>query len=314
MFCIVPSAVGGKKIKPTATQARRPVMPEGPEIRRVATRIHKVLAGREACEVQFTQPRVAAYGPRLSGHTVAWVSSRGKALLTHFDNGLTVYSHNQLYGRWYLTRRDKPPRTNRTLRLAIHTETHSALLFSASEIEVHTPETLLQQKYLSRLGPDALDDRVAWRDILHRLQDKKFAGRSLAALYLDQSFVAGIGNYLRSEILFKAKVNPFDRPKDLSRGQLGALARNTLELTRQAYATSGVTNSPARVKRLQTQGLSRRHYRHLVFDRQHADCYHCGGEIERIEVSSRRIYLCQACQPRQSDQLRPNKSAIGDER
>ncbi|NCF45891.1 MAG: endonuclease VIII [Proteobacteria bacterium] len=289
-------------------------MPEGPEIRRVATRIHKVLAGREACEVQFTQPRVAAYGPRLSGHTVAWVSSRGKALLTHFDNGLTVYSHNQLYGRWYLTRRDKPPRTNRTLRLAIHTETHSALLFSASEIEVHTPETLLQQKYLSRLGPDALDDRVAWRDILHRLQDKKFAGRSLAALYLDQSFVAGIGNYLRSEILFKAKVNPFDRPKDLSRGQLGALARNTLELTRQAYATSGVTNSPARVKRLQTQGLSRRHYRHLVFDRQHADCYHCGGEIERIEVSSRRIYLCQACQPRQSDQLRPNKSAIGDER
>lgn len=314
MFCIVLSAVGGKKIKPTATQARRPVMPEGPEIRRVATRIHKVLAGREACEVQFTQPRVAAYGPRLSGHTVAWVSSRGKALLTHFDNGLTVYSHNQLYGRWYLTRRDKPPRTNRTLRLAIHTETHSALLFSASEIEVHTPETLLQQKYLSRLGPDALDDRVAWRDILHRLQDKKFAGRSLAALYLDQSFVAGIGNYLRSEILFKAKVNPFDRPKDLSRGQLGALARNTLELTRQAYATSGVTNSPARVKRLQTQGLSRRHYRHLVFDRQHADCYHCGGEIERIEVSSRRIYLCQACQPRQSDQLSPNKSAIGDER
>jgi formamidopyrimidine-DNA glycosylase len=36
----------------------------------------------------------------------------------------------------------------------------------------------------------------------------------------------------------------------------------------------------------------------LVFDRKHEDCYHCGGEIERIEVSSRRIYLCQACQPR----------------
>ena len=33
---------------------------------------------------------------------------------------------------------------NRTLRLAIYTK-HSALLFSASDIEVHTPESLLQQ-------------------------------------------------------------------------------------------------------------------------------------------------------------------------
>ena len=272
-------------------------MPEGPEIRRVATRIHKVLAGREAQKVVFTQPGVAGFGPKLSGQQVEWVSSRGKALLTRFDGGLTIYSHNQLYGRWYICRRDKPPRTNRTLRLAIYTETHSALLFSASDIEVHTPESLLQQKYLARLGPDALDERVTWRDILRRLQDRRFAGRSLAALYLDQSFVAGIGNYLRSEILFHSRVNPFDRPKDLTRRQLGTLARNTLDLTRQAYATAGVTNTPGRVKRLQAKGLSRRRYRHLVFDRPKESCYQCGDTVERIEVSGRRIYLCQSCQP-----------------
>ena len=271
-------------------------MPEGPEIRRVATRIHKVLAGREAQQVVFTQPGVARFGPLLSGQKVAWVSSRGKALLTHFEEGMTVYSHNQLYGRWYITRRDQPPRTNRTLRFAIYTETHSALLYSASDIEVHTEQTLSQQKYLARLGPDALDERVMWRDILQRLQDSKFAGRSLAALYLDQGFVAGIGNYLRSEILFNAKVNPFDRPKDLSRRQLGTLARNTLELTRQAYATSGVTNTAARVKQLQAMGLSRRRYRFLIFDRQNEGCYHCGETVERIEVSGRRIYLCNTCQ------------------
>ena len=69
-----------------------------------------------------------------------------------------------------------------------------------------------------------------------------------------KSFVAGIGNYLRSEILFHSRVNPFDRPKDLTRRQLGTLARNTLDLTRQAYATAGVTNTPGRVKRLQARG------------------------------------------------------------
>ena len=188
------------------------------------------------------------------------------------------------------------PRTNRTLRLAIYTETHSALLFSASDIEVHTPESLLQQKYLARLGPDALDERVVWRDILRRLQDRRFAGRSLAALYLDQSFVAGIGNYLRSEILFHSRVNPFDRPKDLTRRQLGTLARNTLDLTRQAYATAGVTNTPGRVKRLQAK-VSRRRYRHLVFDRRKESCYQCGDTVERIEAAAAAFICARAASP-----------------
>ena len=194
-------------------------MPEGPEIRRVATRIHKVLAGREAQKVIFTQPLVARFGRQLSGQCVEWVSSRGKALLTHFDNGLTIYSHNQLYGRWYITRRDKPPRTSRTLRLAIYTETHSALLFSASDIEVHTPETLPSQKYLARLGPDALDDQVVWRDCA-RLQDPSLLDAP-SSLYLDQGFVAGIGNYLRSKS-FSTLESIRLSAKSLSRRQLGA--------------------------------------------------------------------------------------------
>ncbi len=299
-FATAPSAADVRKTRilaPSGPQSWRRIVPEGPEIRRVATRIHKVLAGREAEQVVFTQPSVAGFGPRLSGQQVQWVSSRGKALLTRFEGGLTVYSHNQLYGRWYVTRRDKPPATNRRLRLAIHTRTHSALLYSASDIEVLTPEELPLQKYLARLGPDALDDEVTWQEVLARLQAPAFAGRSLAALYLDQGFVAGIGNYLRSEILFNAKVNPFDRPKDLSRKQLGALARNTLDLTRQSYKTSGVTNTAARVKRLQAQGLSRRHYRFLAFDREDQPCYHCQDFIVRREVSGRRIYLCPTCQP-----------------
>ena len=97
--------------------------------------------------------------------------------------------------------------------------------------------------------------------------------------------------------MFNSRVTPFDRPKDLARRQLGALARNTLSLTRQAYATAGVTNTPGRVKRLQAKGLSRRRYRHLVFDRPEEPCYRCDDTVKRIEVSGRRIYLCTTCQP-----------------
>ena len=272
-------------------------MPEGPEIRRAAMRIDKVLRGREAEVVDFAQPHLRRYGSVLSGQQIDWVSSRGKALLTRFSNGLTLYSHNQLYGRWYIVRRDQLPATNRTLRVAIHTATQSALLYSASDIEVLTPETLPLQKYLARLGPDALDDRVHWRDIVALLESPQFRRRTLAALYLDQGFVAGIGNYLRSEILFEARVNPFDRPCDLTRGQLGRLARATLDLTRQSLATAGITNKPSRVARARRAGLSRRHYRFAIFDRQGEACFGCKNPVQRLDVSGRRIYLCTTCQP-----------------
>ena len=272
-------------------------MPEGPEIRRAAMRIDKVLRGREAEVVDFAQPHLRRYGSVLSGQQIDWVSSRGKALLSRFSNGLTLYSHNQLYGRWYIVRRDQLPATNRTLRVAIHTATQSALLYSASDIEVLTPETLPLQKYLARLGPDALDDRVHWRDIAALLESPQFRRRTLAALYLDQGFIAGIGNYLRSEILFEARVNPFDRPCDLTRGQLGRLARATLDLTRQSLATAGITNKPSRVARARRAGLSRRHYRFAIFDRQGEACFGCKNPVQRLDVSGRRIYICTTCQP-----------------
>lgn len=132
--------------------------------------------------------------------------------------------------------------------------------------------------------------------MLNRLLSKQFYKRSLAALYLDQAFVAGIGNYLRSEILHAAGLHPFDRPCDLTRAQLGALSRATLDLTRQSLATAGITNSPARVAVLKREGFTRSRYRFVVFDRQGEACYRCAKPIERIEVSSRRLYLCQSCQ------------------
>ncbi len=271
-------------------------MPEGPEIRRVAIRLAKVLAGRRLEAATFAVPDLEPYGRRLEGRTVQSVTSRSKALLTSFDGDLTMYSHNQLYGRWFVVRRGREPDTNRSLRVALHTATHSALLYSATDIAMLTPNEIAQHPYLVRLGPEALDEAVEWREIAARLRDSRFRGRRLSALYLDQGFVAGIGNYLRSEILFDAGVDPFLRPVDLTRGETGRLARSTLMLTRRALATAGVTNPPRRVSTLQKEGASRRDYRFAVFERDGAPCYRCGGPVRRVEAGSRRLYFCEGCQ------------------
>jgi endonuclease-8 len=233
---------------------------------------------------------------RCSIETRSCAAARGKALLIHFDTGLSIYSHNQLYGRWFVVKRDRYPTTNRSLRLALHTADHSALLYSASDIAVLDSDQLLQHPFLARIGPDVLDPTLAWRDIARRLLDPRFRNRAVATLYLDQAFVAGIGNYLRSEILFDAGINPRARPADLTRRQVNGLARSTLAISRRAYQTGGVTNSAARVKALQKSGASRSQYRHAVFGRAGRSCYVCNEHILKDMIAARRLYWCPLCQ------------------
>jgi endonuclease-8 len=271
-------------------------MPEGPEIRLAADRLARVLVGRELQRVEFGLPRLQPFVPALEGRRVVDLHPRGKALLTRFDNGLTLYSHNQLYGRWMVRRRDRLPQTGRSLRVALHTASHSVLLYSASDIEVLDDDGLAVHPFLSRLGPDVLDETLAWRDLAARLQNERFAGRSLAALYLDQRFLAGVGNYLRSEILFEARLWPWARPAQLGRGEIGRLARASLAVSRQSYRTAGITNKATRVSRLRRAGLRRESYRFQVFGRQGEPCYLCGTAIRREQVGARRLYFCPACQ------------------
>ncbi len=272
-------------------------MPEGPEIRRAADSLADILEGQVAESVKFGLPRLRRHGKTLSGYRIERLETRGKALLTHFEHGWTIYSHNQLYGVWKIARRGKLPKTNRSLRLALHTADHSALLYSASDISLWRTEEVEQHPFLKRIGPDILSPDLSWRDIAAQLQHDKFRRRSLAALYLDQAFIAGIGNYLRAEILFAAGLHPDLKPADLNRGQLGRLARSTLAISQRSYDTGGIVTAPRLLARLQKMDLPREQTRFYVFGRQGLPCYRCTGEIQRIESQSRRLYLCPTCQP-----------------
>lgn len=269
-------------------------MPEGPEVRRQADRVGKAVGGQVALKVFFGKAELQPYGPKLSGRRVAAVEARGKALLTHFENGLSVYSHNQLYGRWYVVRAGRAPKTNRQLRFAIEGETHHALLYSASEIEVLPTEEVARHPFIRRLGPDALDlaiepDRV-------EAQLERFSRRQLGALLLDQGFVAGLGNYLRSEILFFAGLLPERRASQLTGRQRARLAEEVLAVTRRAYRTGGVTVEDDLALQLKQDGLTKRRRRHHVFGRSGEVCRRCSTPIERREVAGRRIYVCPGCQ------------------
>ncbi len=275
-------------------------MPEGPEIRLAADKLRRALAGHAASTVRFAAdkfPQLQRMGRALSGRTITHVEPRGKAMLTHFEGGLTIYSHNQLYGEWAVYRGAAPP-THLQTRLAIVTSTHSAILYSASEIEVLKTDAVANHRYIARLGLELLDPRVTPKQVLDQVEAARFARRNLAGLLLDQGFLAGIGNYLRSDILFVAKLHPHMRPMDLTASQRKALAQAALKLTRQSYRLRGITNDPGRARQLKAAGWTYARYRHWVFERTGEACHVCGGAIHRIDSGGRGLFLCEHCQPK----------------
>lgn len=271
-------------------------MPEGPEIRRAADRVAKILVNKDIVDVYFAFPRLRKYAHCLKGSVVTAVDSHGKAMLTRFNNGVTLYSHNQLYGVWYTAPRNCPPKTGRSLRVALHTTTHSALLYSASDIEILTDQQLTEHPFLTRLGPDILDRQTTASDVVDRLNDPRFRGRTVGTLYLDQAFMAGVGNYLRSEIIYTARTHHLAKPKALEKIKVNRIARATLSVSRRSLRTRGVTLTQTLASSLRRRGLPYQQRRFWVYKREGLPCYACSTPIVKASVAGRALFFCPICQ------------------
>jgi endonuclease-8 len=271
-------------------------MPEGPEIRRAADEIARAITDQPVIEIFFAFEHLKPYESLLIGEVPVAVQARGKAMLIRFSNQLSIYSHNQLYGKWVIRKAYAYPQTTRQLRLAIHTAKKSALLYSASDIAVLTEADLSTHPFLSRLGLDVLDDSTTIAQVIQQFGDKRFHRRRLAGLLLDQQFLCGLGNYLRSEVLFVARVPAAYRPVDCSPEQVANLAEAAIALPHQSYNHRGITNDLHLAQYLKDAGKPRKDYRHWVFNRWGKPCYVCGTAIVKTVLAGRRLYYCPNCQ------------------
>lgn len=271
-------------------------MPEGPEIWRTADTLNHALKGKTVIDLYFAFDELKEFETVLKGKKVEKIEARGKAILSFFEGGQVMYSHNQLYGKWMLGKNGKQPETNRKLRVAIHNDGYSAYLYSASQIEMMNTDEVSDHSYIKKLGPDVLHPDTSYEDILRQYKDDSFQNRRLTTLLLDQGFVSGIGNYLRSEIMFYAEVSPHKKLRDYSEEKKEALARATIKLSERSYETAGFTNDPSIVEALEKENAEKRDRRFFVYKRTDSRCHKCGSVVREEKTGGRKIYYCSACQ------------------
>jgi formamidopyrimidine-DNA glycosylase len=131
---------------------------------------------------------------------------------------------------------------------------------------------------IGRQGPDALG--LACSQLRDRLAGHR---GGLKALLMDQSVVAGLGNMLSDEALWRAGIHPARRFDTLDAKEVRRLSRCLQNVLRTSVDQAGIPRSKT--------WLSSQRQVHP------ARCPRCRGELRTSHLAGRTSYWCPACQP-----------------
>lgn len=135
-----------------------------------------------------------------------------------------------------------------------------------------------------------IDAMAVDKDFLVELCRSK---RRIRSVLTDQGGIAGIGNYIINETLWKARINPFQRASTLPLVAIVSILKHAQETIVESAKAGGVTlvdyfglgGEPG------TYGKSFNVYRKK-------DCPRCGELISRVRnPGEQSSFFCPACQP-----------------
>ena len=291
-------------------------MPEGPEVRKYADALDAALTGRAIISLEARTKDARKWlhenEPRLKGRRIKRVISHGKHLLGYIEGNFFFHSHLMMWGRWQTFGTGELPERDRRERARIVVEGGAAILLSAPIFNAGEGDPYKQIEVLATLGPDALPYRGPFKraEFLRRLREHE--SETIGAALLNQRIVAGLGNYLRAEVLFACKLNPWRTIGDLTQRNLSCLSKTIPQLARDAYQRSATAPEEDRKRMAGDPSLvyvPGREYgtRHLVFRRTNLPCLRCGEKIRQLrqrtiqtqedeEERTRIVYFCAKCQ------------------
>lgn len=262
-------------------------MPEGDSLRNIVRALTPLLSGQALSELWTDGVR----HPQLSGSVLGAPRARGKHLLLPIGDDAVLHVHHGLNGAWHVYRpgeRWRLPARRAPLRL--RTAAHVLPCFDPMLVELLDAAGADRHPMIARLGPDLLDEAPDMADILDRA--RRCGRLSVAAVLLDQTVAAGIGNIYKNELLFLAGLHPWTVPGALDDDTLRGLYASAHDLMRANVRPGMRATTPLSVQKRHRQ-------RFWVYGRAGAPCLRCGTKIQRRQQGDegRDTLWCPRCQP-----------------
>jgi endonuclease-8 len=250
-------------------------VPEGDTIHRAAARLNAALGGREIGLAEAPNARSPLHrrAAELQGRTLEEAEAIGKHLLVHFSGGFVLHTHLGMNGKVFVVADGRMPYGKPWWTLAsgrsVAAQTGAKLLRLTSQTRARNDRALMQ------LGPDPLRPGFDAAAAAGRLRDRASA-REIGDALLDQGIIAGIGNVIRAEGLFRARVEPFRKVGELSDDELELVVEENERVMLESMAKGRRPKAIYRARR----------------------CPDCGGPVSSRGQGddNRTAYWCARCQ------------------
>jgi endonuclease-8 len=267
----------------------------------MARTLHRALAGRVVTRFESMYPHLSRidHDAPLAGRTIEAVSARGKHLLMSFSGDLTLHTHMRMHGSWHIYRTgERWQRPARDMRICIAADPVVAVGFDVPVAEFLTPRQLARHTQLQALGPDLADP--AFDPVEARRRIAAHGESPLDELLLNQRVVSGIGNILKSEVLFVAGLDPFAKADSLDDAALGRLLDAARRLMKMNVVESAAIRPSAGHR---TTGSLDPDATLFVYGRSGKPCRTCGTPIasRKTGTDARLTFWCPRCQPQRAE-------------
>lgn len=210
----------------------------------MARQLRERLIGEKVISAEILSGRYDRHGPPDGWQdmrqqlplAVGSITVRGK--LIHMDLGSThILSTLGMTGWWSFETGDRHERVRFTTESGITFSLNDPRNFGAISVADHAEVA----RRMGQFGPDLLNEQVTLGTFYERLSLKKNLDKTIAEVLMDQRVLAGIGNYLKAEVLYHSRVSPWRKVRDLADQEVVDLHDNAVRLINLSYNMGGAT-------------------------------------------------------------------------
>jgi formamidopyrimidine-DNA glycosylase len=235
-------------------------MPEGPEVKTITDKLCSSLKGKILKGLGWD--RSSKYSDGLLGYqqqiepylpmTIENITCKGKQIFFKLnkDNKYVIYLNSTLgmEGRWSWKAGDHSnfwliccdQIVNGTIKLVIGSK---CVYFDDSRhfgnLTIRNEQDYMTK--LSEIGPDLLSEDVNISIWLQKARNKRIKDKQICDFLMDQKYFSSIGNYLKSTILYAAKIKPDRTLSNLSDQELELILHHSKRILQESYALGGLT-------------------------------------------------------------------------
>jgi formamidopyrimidine-DNA glycosylase len=215
-------------------------MPELPEVEAARRQAEGALVGRRIERAQAAiDPRVFDRAPpaeverALAHRLIVGTGRRGKYWWLVLDRAPHPVFHFGMSGRFAIDTAGSGPPPYCKLEVVLDNGTAAAIRDARRLGHIRLAGDPESEPPISDLGPDALTSTPTWREL-----GRLFAARRapIKSVLLDQSVIAGVGNWVADEVLHEAGISPLRPANELSPAKLRRLHAALRSVLEQAVA------------------------------------------------------------------------------